>query len=75
MNKPLITSWVSFKVGTDVPGVQPSFQSGARDGFWIQTRGDRDADIISAAKNKAELCYGMEISDIEISNQFESAVQ
>lgn len=71
----LITSYVDFVVKTDVSGVNPPFVSGKRDGFWVQTRGYDEEMIRKEAQGKARLCYGMEIEDIQISNQFESAMQ
>lgn len=74
MAKKLISSYVSFLVKTDVQ-VDPPFKAGQRDGFWVQTRGDDEEQIRKEARQKAMLCYGMEIEDIQISNQFESAIQ
>lgn len=73
MNKgKLYHSEAFFTVKTDIPDVRPPFQSGKRDSFWVTTRTPNEDAIREQARHKADMCYGMEIADIEIANQFES---
>jgi|GEM_PF-2934717 len=56
-------------VPTDVPDVRPPLVKGRTDSFWISTRTKNEKDIQTAAIRKAAMCYGMEISNLELGNQ------
>jgi hypothetical protein len=66
----MISTMVFFTVNKNIPHVNPSFVAGKKDSLWVETRTADKEDIEKAVRRKAELCYGLNITDLEFCNQF-----
>jgi len=66
----MIKTQVFFTVLTDVPNVQPPFKKETTDSVWVTTRTMDEKEVRQAAIRKVNACYGLEIKDLSLCNQF-----